>query len=84
MPPMLITDPAVKKAMDQVSRAIESQLRSASQTVTAATQTDAPPRSLMHLCPPDDAWEFIPELTITSQLVTIGEEGADIHITPLP
>lgn len=81
---MLITDPAVKRAMDQVSRAIESQLRSASATATAETLTGAPPPSLTHLCPPDDAWEFIPHLLITSELVTLGEEGADITIELLP
>lgn len=81
---MLITDPAVKRAMDQVSRAIESQLRSASATVNAETPTGAPPRSLTHLCPPDDAWAFIPELIVNSELVALGDEGADILIEMLP
>jgi hypothetical protein len=82
-PPMLITDPAVKKAMDSLSRAIESQLRSAFQTATAETPTGAPPPSLTRLLPQDDAWEFIPDLRITSELVALGEEGVDIYITPL-
>ena len=77
---MLITDPAVKKAMDRVSRAIESQLLSAFPIGIAAIPTAAQRPSLTHLCPPDDAWAFIPDLRITSELVPLGEEGADITI----
>ncbi len=82
--PMLITDKAVKAKMDAMTDVLESELRSAFQTATAATQMGAPPHYWTVLSTPaDDCWTQIPELIITSELVPIGEEGADIEITPL-
>jgi len=82
--PMLITDPDVKRKMEAMSRVLESGLRSAFQTDTAETQTDVPLPSWMHCrVPADDCWTIVPELVIVSELVPLGEEGADITIERL-
>jgi len=79
--PMLITDPSVRQKLDAITRVLESELRSAFQTYTAATQTGAPlPSWTVLSTPDDDCWTRIPNLIIDSELVLKGEEGADIMI----
>lgn len=81
---MLITDPKVKKGMEAIGRVLESELRCAFRTNGAATQTAvALPTWTSLFVPADDCWTIIPELVITSELVSEGEEGADIIIERL-
>lgn len=81
---MIVSDAGLKKRMDAITQSFVSQLRSASATASDATQTGAPPPSLMLSLPRDDNWTWIPELVVTATLVPRGEEGAEILIERLP
>ena len=76
----LMTDPALKKRMDAITRSLESQLRSHFQISEGATPTDAQRQSLTLSLPHDDCWEQVPELVITAKLGDDTDEGADITI----
>lgn len=76
-----ITDPELKKRMQAIVQSLELQLRSAFQTIGDETRTDARQRFLMHSLPQDDCWTCIPELVVTSRLVSDESEvGCDITI----
>lgn len=79
----LITEPKMKKRMQEIQRAIESALRSASATAGAGTSMDARRQFLTHSLPHDDCWTCIPELILTGELVPAGDEGCDITIERL-
>ena len=40
-------------------------------------------QSLIASLPPDDAWQFVPQISITAIKVPPGEEGAEITITKI-
>jgi len=71
---------------DWKRRAIKSfvfQLLSGTATTGCATPTPLCPQSLIASLPPDDRWQNIPDIHLTSIKVKPGEEGADITIEPL-
>jgi len=76
----LITDPELKKRMQAIVQSLELQLRYASQRYAESIQMGAPAPFSTHCLPHDDCWTAIPELRITSELVTDGSEGCDITI----
>jgi hypothetical protein len=80
----LITEPKMKKRMQEIQRAIECALRSASATEGVATSMAARRQFLTHSLPHDDCWTNIPELILSGELVPAGEEGCDITIERIP
>ena len=82
-PPLLITDPKIKKFCDQLTVSFVSQFVSNSAIENAATSTDARLQSLIHSLPHDDCWEVIPVLLSTGELCKKGEEGCFITIEPI-
>lgn len=75
-----ITNPKVKKWMNQAAALIASQCRFGTQT-GAGVMVMAPLQAYwIALLPRDDCWTVIPELVVTSQLCEPGEEGATITI----
>ncbi len=81
----LITEPKVKKHMEQIAEAFVSQLLAASRTCGDATWTDVQRLSLIaSSLPADDCWTCIPQLEIRGERANdINEVGADITICPV-
>lgn len=77
----LITAPKAKKWMEQAKDSIISQLKSLCQTRGVETSTEHWQQYAMSLLPADDAWKFIPKITVTVKEVEKGEEGANIRLT---
>lgn len=74
--------PHHKKWMEQATRLIESQLRSALQITNEKIQTVASARSwIASMVPLDDSWRWCPEISVRSELCAPGDEGAVIEIT---
>lgn len=80
----LITAPKHQKWMKKAIQSFASQLRSSLATGGGATSTDVRLASLIALCPLDDSWQWVPEITVKAEFVTPGNEGADILIERLP
>jgi len=77
----LITKPERRKWMDRAALSIAFQLSSELATRGIGTSTAPPPLSLIaSLMPLDDSRKWIPELCVSTLLVSKGEEGADIVI----
>lgn len=74
-----LTDPKTKRWMDECIRSLSYQLLSQCQTIEGGTSTESLQRFLTVSVPPDDSWQFIPEIHIKA--VTGGEPGAEITIT---
>lgn len=80
----LITDPRKGKHMEAYTQAIESQLRSAFQTIESETPTGLSlPCWIASCVPHDDSVAWLPEIRVTVERVEKGEEGADILIERL-
>lgn len=78
---MLITEPRVKKQMQAITDSFVSQLHSALATAGGATWTAAQRRSwIASRLPADDCWTIVPDEHATGQLVSRGDEGADITL----
>lgn len=76
-----LTLPEHKRMMELITLSIESQLRSALNLTTERIQMVACPRSLIaSLMPLDDAWTWLREISVRSDLCGPGEEGATITI----
>lgn len=81
---MLYLEPELQAWMERATSLIESQLRSATATITGRIQTAACPRSLIAtLLPLDDCWTSFREVVIKNELVEPGQEGASILIERL-
>ena len=80
----LITKPEYQKVMEAITRAFESQLRSAIQTSEDATwMVDSPAPWIVcvrHLQGFDDNRFWLPEITIKSEEVEKGEEGCTVTL----
>ena len=76
----LITAPKAKKWMEMAKDNIISQLKYLCQTGEGETQTGRWRQYAMSLLPRDDAWRFIPKMTVSVRLVRKGEEGAIIKL----
>lgn len=79
----LITAPKARKWMEEAKNSIISQLKYLCQTEGGETSTVPWPQSAMSLLPQDDAWRFIPKITVTVKTVRKGEEGANITLTKI-
>jgi len=77
----LITDPKKQKWMERCTLSFEHQLRSEFQTRGIEITTGPSALSLIALLLPlDDSRKWIPKHSADTQLVSKGEEGADILI----
>jgi len=80
----LITAPKKQKWMQRAIRNIESQLRYAFRTRGIEITTGPSALcSIASLVPLDDSRKWIPTHSVSTLLVSKGEEGADIVIEPL-
>ena len=79
----LITHPKCKKWMEEAINSIISQLKYLCQTEGDVTSTEPWQQSAIALLPQDDAWKFIPKITVTIKVVRKGEEGANIKLTKI-
>ena len=79
----LITAPKCKRWMEEAINNIISQLKYLCQTEGDVTSTEPWQRSAIALLPQDDAWKFIPKITVTVRMVRKGEEGANIKLTKI-
>lgn len=76
----LITDPRIQKFMEKVITSFESQLLSLCQKTEGGTSTAQLARYLTRSLPPDDAWQFVPDLSVSVQIVPSGKEGAQVKV----
>lgn len=82
--PLLITKPEYQKRMAEIVESFVCQLLSAFQTADGKTLTGCSLRSAIALSTPgDDAWTWVPEITIKGVLCAPGQEGASILIERL-
>ena len=79
----LITAPKCKKWMEEATDSIISQLKYLCQTDGEETSTEPWQQSAIALLPQDDAWKFIPSITVKVKVVRKGDEGAVITLTKL-
>lgn len=79
----LITAPKCKKWMEEATDSIISQLKYLCQTDDEETSTEPWQQSAIALLPQDDAWKFIPSITVKVKVVRKGDEGAIITLTEL-
>jgi len=79
----LITAPKCKKWMEEAIDSIISQLKYLCQTDGEETSTEHWRQSAIALLPQDDAWKFIPMITVKVKVVRKGDEGAIITLTEL-
>lgn len=78
---MLITEPKVKRWMEEVISDFESQLFCATRTTAGAILTTPHPHSsIVSSLPLDDSRQWISELLIVSADVDKGQDGATITI----
>ena len=81
---MLITKPERQEWMENAIASFTSQLRSELVMRGIVTTTERIPLSkIVSLLPLDDCRKWIPSFSVTTQLVSNGNEGADITITKL-
>ena len=79
-----MTKPENQRWMEAAILSLESQLRSEFRTRGIEITTE--PTALLQiasLLPLDDSRKWIPEFSVKTQLVSKGEEGADITIEPI-
>jgi hypothetical protein len=77
-------DAGIKKRMEIITRALLSALISESQTIDVETLTGCSPLSwIVSRMPGDDSLQWIPEIHVTCQQVSMGDEGFDIEITQI-
>lgn len=79
----LITDPKKQQWMERAIHALEFQFISLCPTTDAVTLMAWLRQSLTALLPPDDAWQFVPEIHLSIERVKKGQEGCRIHIERL-
>jgi len=79
----LITHPKCKRWMEEAINSIISQLKYLCQTEGGETSTEPWQQSAIALLPQDDAWKFIPKITVTVKMVRKGEEGANVRLTKI-
>jgi hypothetical protein len=77
-------DKRVKALMDKITHSLLWQLRSMFRTTGSATRTGCSAQSLTalyeHCDRFDDAWQWIPRITVTVEMVPKGQEGVRIEI----
>lgn len=80
-------DKRVKGLMDKLTHSLLWQLRSMFQTIGSATQMGCSAQCLTALSEHcdrfDDAWQWIPQITVKVEMVPKGQEGVVIEITAL-
>tara|TARA_Y100001963_G_scaffold159460_1_gene263220 strand:+ start:2966 stop:3292 length:327 start_codon:yes stop_codon:yes gene_type:complete len=76
----LITAPKAQKWMEEARNSIISQLKFLCQTEGGETSMEHWPQYAMSLLPADDAWRYIPKITVTVRMVRKGDEGAIIKL----
>ena len=82
--PLLITKPEYQKVLERITQSLRLQLLSACQTDCGGTLTASSLRSwILSRLPEDDAWTFIPKVTIQGELCGHGQEGATVVVTRL-
>ena len=82
--PMLITKPERQKWMKDATASLESQLRSELAMRGIATTTGLTQLSkIASLLPLDDSRKWIPSHSVSTRLVSKGEEGASIVINKI-
>lgn len=79
----LITAPKAKKWMDQAKDSIISQLQCLCRIREGETSMGRWPQFAMSLLPADDAWKFIPKISVDVKMVPKGEEGAIVKLTKI-
>lgn len=81
----IMTKPENQHWMEKVTQSFESQLRSALATRGIETTTGPIPLSkIASLLPLDDSRKWIPAHSVSTRLVSKGNEGADVEISPVP
>lgn len=77
----IMTKPEHQHWMEAAAQSFESQLRSALATSATGTTTGPIPlSSIVSFMPLDDSRKWIPQHSVSTQLVCKGDEGADVVI----